>query len=338
MNDIKLSVIIPTHNRANELADTLACLKRQSLAAAEYEIIVVDDGSSPPVRLPESKESPSCSLVRLEGVERSAARNAGAAAAKGRYMVFVDDDISVSTDFLEVHLRAHAEWPDALVVGQVRLPDNFLVTPFGSFRQKLEQCGIPQTRGLKTRRNLCTAANMSVPRVLFHRLGGFDCLLTSSEDQDFALRHTAREGKIAFIPEAEAIHNDNALDIGSYCCRAEWGAEHMVAFCKRYPDWKDNVERETVNGPIRWGREPFSNIARKISKTVLGFKPVEATLFLFASLLEDLAPNSRALDRVYRWLLGVSILRGYRRGLKRYRVEAERETSGAQRVVAEPRS
>src|SRR5437867_926138 len=106
MNDIKLSVIIPTHNRANELADTLACLKRQSLAAAEYEIIVVDDGSSPPVRLPEDKENPSCSVVRLEGVERSAARNAGAAAAKGRLLVFVDDDISVGADFLEAHLHA----------------------------------------------------------------------------------------------------------------------------------------------------------------------------------------------------------------------------------------
>ena len=112
----------------------------------------------------------------------------------------------------------------------------------------------------------------------------------------------------------------------------------MVAFCKRYPDWPDNVERETVNGPIRWGREPFLHIARKMIKTVLAFKPFEVALFVFASLLEDLAPNSRALDRVYRWLLGVSILRGYRRGLIRYRVEAERETSGAQRVVAEPRS
>ena len=78
MKNMKLSVVIPTHNRANELTDTLACLKRQSLAADEYEIIVVDDGSSPPVRLGESKENPGCSLVRLEGVERiQVARSCG---------------------------------------------------------------------------------------------------------------------------------------------------------------------------------------------------------------------------------------------------------------------
>ena len=334
MNDIKLSVIIPTHNRANELADTLACLKRQSLAAAEYEIIVVDDRSSPAVRLSESNESPSCTLVRLEGVERSAARNAGAAAAKGRFIVFVDDDISVGTDFLEFHLRAHSEWPDALVVGQVRLPNNFLVTPFGRFRQKLEQCGIPQTRGLKTRRNLCTAANMSVPRDLFHRLGGFDSLLASGEDQDFAFRHTGRGGKIVYIPEAEAIHNDNALDIGSYCRRAEWGAEHMLPFCQRYPDWADNVERERVNGPIRWGREPIAQSSRKLLKLGLTINPVLATLFVVASILERTAPDSFALDRVYRLLLGAHILRGYRKGRKRAAI-AHRQAATSDGQLAE---
>ena len=317
MKDIKLSVLIPTHNRANELTDTLAALKQQSLAGVEYEIIVVDDGSSPPVRLEESKQDPSCSLVRLEGVERSAARNAGAAAAKGEILVFVDDDITVGRDFLAFHLRAHEEWPDALVVGSVRLPSDFLSTPFGRFRQRLEQHGIPQSRGVKTMRNLCTAANMSVPRDLFLRLGGFDCLLRSSEDQDFALRHTARTGKIAFIPEAEAVHNDNALDIASYCRRAEWGAEHMVPFCKRYPDWPDNIERERVNGPVLWGRDSLFGSLRKLLKRILTIRPVLALLTLSVSLLERIAPNSRAIDRFYRLLLGAHIFRGYRKGRKR---------------------
>ncbi|MEK6288253.1 MAG: glycosyltransferase [Acidobacteriota bacterium] len=317
MNDIKLSVIIPTHNRAKELADTLACLKRQSLAAAEYEIIVVDDGSSPPVSLRESSENPRCLLVRLEGLERSAARNAGAAAAKGHVLVFVDDDMTVGSTFLDNHLRAHREWPDALVVGSVRLPDGLVATPFGCFRQTLEQRGLPQTRGLKTMRNLCTAANMSIPRGLFHKLGGFDGSLASSEDQDFAFRHSRRGGKIAFIPEADAIHNDSALHISSYCRRAEWGAEHMVPFCKRYPDWPDNVERERVNGPVQWGREPLAISARKLFKLVVALNAILAILFLITSIIERVAPNSFALDRCYRLLLGAHIFHGYRKGRTR---------------------
>ncbi|MEK6406920.1 MAG: glycosyltransferase [Acidobacteriota bacterium] len=324
MSDIKLSVIIPTHNRASELANTLAGLRRQTLEAEEYEIIVVDDGSNPPVRLADSDGKPSCSLVRLEGLERSAARNAGAVAAKGRYLVFVDDDMTVGSDFLEFHLRGHEEWDNTLAVGSVRLSSDFLSTAFGRFRQELEQRDIPQGRGLKTMRNLCTAANMSVPRDLFHELGGFDCLLRSSEDQDFALRHTARGGQIAYIPEAKAIHNDSAIDIGSYCRRAEWGAEHVIPFCRRYPDWPDNVERERVNGPVMWGREPLSNSLRKLLKLTLTATPVFALLSFVNSILERVAPNSFAVDRLYRLLLGAHILRGYRKGRRRTAAADER--------------
>src|SRR5215467_2719982 len=100
MNRINISVIIPTHNRPSELVRTLECLKRQTIPAEEYEIIVVDDGSQPPVQLTLVTGPPKCSIVRLEGVERSAARNAGAAAASGQILVFIDDDISVDSSFL----------------------------------------------------------------------------------------------------------------------------------------------------------------------------------------------------------------------------------------------
>jgi GT2 family glycosyltransferase len=317
VKNMKLSVVIPTHNRVNKLVETLARLRRQNLAADEYEIIVVDDGSSPPANLPENKENPSCSLVRLEGVERSAARNAGAAAARGRLLVFVDDDMTVGSDFLDAHLRAHQDWRDALVVGAVRLPDEAMAGPFGRFRQNLEQRCAPQSRGITSIRNFCTAQNMSIPHGLFEKLGGFDQGIVSSEDQDLALRHTAGGGQIIFLPEAEAIHRDSALDIRSYCRRTEWGSEEMVPFCRRHADWPDNVERERVNGPIRWGREPLSQSSRKLLKLGLTISPVLATLFVVASILERTAPDSFALDRVYRLLLGAHILRGYRKGRKR---------------------
>ena len=72
------------------------------------------------------------------------------------------------------------------------------------------------------------------------KAAGFDAVLASSEDQDLALRHTATGGRIAFVPEARVVHCDSALDIRSYCRRAEWGAEHMIPFCRRYPDWPAN--------------------------------------------------------------------------------------------------
>jgi hypothetical protein len=157
---------------------------------------------------------------------------------------------------------------------------------------------------------------MAIPRRQFESLGGFDPALSSGEDQDLALRHTAAGGRIAFVPAAHCVHHDSALDVRSYCRRVEWGSEAMIPFCLRYPDWPDNVERARVNGPIRWTGESPARSARKLLKCAVALPAVTAVLFRVAALLERRAPASRALDRVYRLLLGAHILRGYRRGLK----------------------
>lgn len=334
MNREKVSVIIPTHNRAEKLVETLGCLKRQNLDGAACEVIVVDDGSTPPVTLPEHLAADlRFKLVRLEGVERSAARNSGAAAATGELLIFIDDDMTFDADFVSYHVQAHREWPDAFAVGSVRLPDEALRKPFGAFRQRLEQNDLPGARGLTPVRNFCTAANMSVSRKRFEELSGFDPSITSAEDQDLALRHTERGGRIAFIPEALVIHHDSALDIRSYCRRTEWGALRMTAFCERYPDWPDNVERERVNGPVRLGREPLAESARKVIKTALASRPAVALFFLLARLFERTAPRGYALDRVYRLLLGAHILRGYRRGLEAEITSAEKSVRQSVRSV-----
>ncbi len=312
---MKLSVVIPTHNRPNKLAAILDSLKRQSLADSHYEIIVVDDGSTPAVSLPEGEQGPTLRLLRTEGVERSIARNRGAAIAAGDILLFVDDDVTVDSDFLAAHLRAHSEWPGCLAVGAVRLPDQSLAGPFGRFRQRLEQQIVPEQRGLTSIRNFCTASNMSISREMFCDLGGFDNDIVSSEDQDFALRHTARGGRITFLPEALALHHDNALDLRSYCRRAEWGIRYMALFCRRYPDWPDNIERLRVNGPVRLGQEPFSLSARKLFKSALSFRPIMAALFFLTSIVERVAPRSLALDRIYKLILGTHLLRGFRAGL-----------------------
>jgi GT2 family glycosyltransferase len=316
MSKVKASVIIPTHNRHDKLAETLAGLKQQQLEKTEYEIIVVDDGSAPPVVVGESEQGPAIKLERTEGVERSAARNRGAAIASGERLIFVDDDASVDSDFVAAHLRAHAEWPEALVVGSVNLPEEAMTKPFARFRQRLERQGLPLRRGPIETRNFCTASNMSISLDRLKDLGGFDATIVSGEDQDLALRYTAQGARIVFIPEADVIHRDDALDIRSYCRRAEWGSLRMIPFCQRYPALPENIERERVNGRMHIGREPVLLSLRKLVKRILAAKLIVEVEFAIASLLERLAPTGRALDRVYRLLLGAHILRGYRKGLK----------------------
>jgi glycosyltransferase involved in cell wall biosynthesis len=314
VSSISVTVVVPTRNRPASLREALAGLSRQDAGPASYEVVVVDDGSLPPVSLPGTVD-PLISILRLEGVERSAARNAGASRARGNLLVFLDDDMAVREDFVRLHIDAQNLWPGALVVGAVRLPDQVRATPFGHFRQALENTQVPAIRGWVTAPNFCTAQNMSIPATLFGRLGGFDPGLSSSEDQDLALRHTAGGGRIAFLPEAEAVHRDWAVDIRAYCRRTEWGSEHMIPFCRRYPDRPDTVDRARINGPLNWPGEPLPRNLRRLAKSLLTARPMIEALFRLTEALEHHWPQEAMLDRLYRLLLGAHIFRGYRRGL-----------------------
>jgi len=157
---------------------------------------------------------------------------------------------------------------------------------------------------------------MSITARRFRELGGFDPVILSGEDQDFALRHAVDGGKIIFVPEARVVHRDDGLDIRSYCRRTEWGSFNLVPFSRRFPELPQNVERHRVNAPINLGREPLHVSLRKMMKSALAFRPVLAILFAVAAALERVAPDSLALDRTYRLLLGAHILRGYRAGLE----------------------
>ena len=91
-----LSVVIATHNRKDVLARTLPSLLAQDLPPAEYEIVLVVDGSTDGTADMLRALSPRCALRILEAPRRGpgAARNAGVAAARGDTVLFLDDDIT----------------------------------------------------------------------------------------------------------------------------------------------------------------------------------------------------------------------------------------------------
>ena len=116
----RLSVVIPTRNRHAVLGGAVESALNQSLPGVE--VIVVDDASSPPVELP---GHPRLRVLRLEewgGL--SAARNAGATAAAGRWVTFLDDDNRLLPDMAERSLAALAESglpPPVAVVSAVEM-------------------------------------------------------------------------------------------------------------------------------------------------------------------------------------------------------------------------
>ena len=297
--------------------ETLLAISR--LTVTELEVIVVDDGSSPPVECAIDSQGMQRRVLRTAGVGRSSARNLGAANSRAPILFFVDDDMSLDRRCVEQHLLAHERWPGSIVTGSIVLPRVALEQPFGRFRQALEDSGVPASAGPVTEGIVCAAANISLLRTDFDAIGGFDPLLSSAEDQDLALRHTARGGGLVYWPAAAAVHRDDAIDLPSYCQRAEWGMENLIPFCRKHPDLPDNLARHRVNGP-HLGGEPMGLALRKAVKHLLGTPVCVAGLFSLVRLSESLVP-SKTRERMYRLMLGIHLQRGYRRGMARVLAE-----------------
>src|SRR5215510_5142195 len=101
---MKISVVIPTHNRSHSLAETLLNLSKQQFTES-WELIVLNnrstDDTDEVVRRQRFPAPPRLVHEAKPGV--AAARNAGMAGARGQYIILVDDDILVEPDFLRRH-------------------------------------------------------------------------------------------------------------------------------------------------------------------------------------------------------------------------------------------
>jgi glycosyltransferase involved in cell wall biosynthesis len=113
-----VSVIIPSHNRPALLQEALSSVLDQTIPPTE--IIVVDDASDPPVRLPGNHSGITIRLLRIDQCKGgAAAKSLGAAAAQGDLIAFLDDDDLWAPTYLEhatTLLTRHADI-DVLFMG-----------------------------------------------------------------------------------------------------------------------------------------------------------------------------------------------------------------------------
>ncbi len=113
---MRISVVIPTRNRAEVLRRTLPTVLNQDFPASEWEVIVVNDGSSDA-----TEELLRAFDGRVRAISQpwrgaASARNAGVQSARGELIVFLDDDCFCPPDLLSEHSKAHST-ANLLVIG-----------------------------------------------------------------------------------------------------------------------------------------------------------------------------------------------------------------------------
>lgn len=214
------SIIVPVFNRASLTRQCLDRLLQGPRPEVEYELVVVDDGSTD--RTPRLLEQ-YASLVRVvrhddnRGFTRAA--NSGAAAASGDYLVFLNNDTLPEPGWLDALVRYAEEHPAAAVVGSKLLYPNETIQHAGV---TITVEGLPRHiyRGFpgdlpltnKSRRfQAVTAACALVRRDAFRRAGGFDENFTNGyEDIDLCLRLIELGHEVHYCHESVVIHLENA--------------------------------------------------------------------------------------------------------------------------------
>lgn len=202
----RFSIIIPVYNRETEVEDLLISLTMQS--TNDFEVILVEDGSSQPCRYVAEKYSSVIDVKYFfkENEGRSIARNYGLERATGDYFIFFDSDCVIPFDYFEKLSAALDANPLDCFGGPDAAHDSFSDTQKAinySMTSFLTTGGI---RGGKVQLEKFTPRtfNMGYSRRVWERVGGFREMF--SEDIDMSTRIRQAGFSIGLIREAFVYH------------------------------------------------------------------------------------------------------------------------------------
>ena len=215
---MRISVIIPTHNRAHTLRRALDSVYAQTLPP--WEVIVVDDGSTDGTKALVGSEFPQCRFLsqRNRGVSR--ARNRGIEAADGDWLAFLDSDDAWLPEKLAKQtetLREQAERP-VCHTDEIWIRNGRRVNPMHKHKKS---GGRIFSRCLP--RCVISPSSVVIRRSLFDEVGMFDECLPACEDYDLWLRICARH-PVAFVDTPLLLKHGGHADQLS---RRHWGMDRF---------------------------------------------------------------------------------------------------------------
>ncbi|MBB4265289.1 glycosyltransferase family 2 protein [Roseospira visakhapatnamensis] len=189
--ELLVSIVIPCRDGAATLAETLSSALTQDEDA--LEVIVVDDGSSDGSRALALAVAGEDGRVRvMDGPRRgvSAARNAGASAARAEVLMFLDADDHLTPQAVDRYLSFLRSHPRVVACfGRVA----FMTADGQDTGRRSTVPGDPLTLGDVLGDNpACTGSNLVVRREAWARVGGFDETLSHAEDQEWLARAVCR--------------------------------------------------------------------------------------------------------------------------------------------------
>lgn len=283
-----ISVIVCTRNGRQRIGACLDALA--ALNGPQPEIIVVDDGSSDDTAAFVADRYPEVNLVHQQPSGLSAARNAGAKAANGKWLVFTDDDCEPDPDWLsELAAQFHAGW-DALGGPNIPPPVSkameaiIAAAPGAASHVMLDDHEAEHLPG----------CNLAVTASAFHAVGGFDSdFHTAGDDVDFCWRLRDAGYRLGFVPTAFVWHHRRPTLCGYLRQQRGYGVAEAILM-KKHP------ARFSPSGDAHWQGIIYSGAPVRISgEAIIYHGPMG--LANYQNVLSRMQPQ-RGLDARFRSL------------------------------------
>jgi glycosyltransferase involved in cell wall biosynthesis/peptidoglycan/xylan/chitin deacetylase (PgdA/CDA1 family) len=209
----ELSVVIATYNRVERLRACLDALCGQTQSAADFEVVVVVDGSTDGTReLLAAYQAPfHLRAVWQSNAGQAKALNRGVTEAAGSFCLLLDDDVLAGPRLVAEHLRAHRERSDLLAIGRLALATrrvgDWYVPHFAASWER--HYASLRSDGTVPSWGDCYSGNLSFPRAAFGAVGGFCTDLRRGYDVELAFRLMRRGLTPIYLPEADATQDEH---------------------------------------------------------------------------------------------------------------------------------
>jgi glycosyltransferase involved in cell wall biosynthesis len=240
MSRLRLSVLIPSYNEAENIAACLDAVRESAARAGGAEVLVIDnastDGTADIARTRGVRvlESPSGRFPSI-----AAQRNAGARESSGDILAFVDSDTVVPAEWLERAARFFASGFRGALGFAEKAPDT------ASWVGRVWASRQARRREAEADVDYLPSGNLLVDREAFLGVGAFDESLPTGEDKDLSLRLKRAGYRVVSLPEPCVIHRGCERTLREFLRKEFWRQSHTLRLARK-GGWRPRTLRHPL--------------------------------------------------------------------------------------------
>ena len=311
---------MPTFNRVEAIGLTLEHLAAQTLPMSEFEVVVVDDGSTDDTEEYVTQRSWAFELNyhRRNNSGAATTRNFGVAQSRAPLILFLDSDVVADSRLLELHVESHRGLEDRLIVGRVKpWPE-----PSRPWYEQVVYAEGGMDYGDTARSvpfYMTLGGNFSIARGVFDAVGGYNQSFPAAgcEETEFAYRAEQAGFSLWYQPEAIGYHN-HPRSLYQRCQQQYAHMSSMALLIAMHPQLQTVIFGVDEVMPIFSQPLSFSAARLRFTTAILGLRPIRSALYRSLMLVDQRRLSPRLASMLFWQLIRGWKHAGFHHGLSLY--------------------